>query len=316
MSCLIKAISDDINLSVAEIKFLLNPSERRAKKIKIPKSNGNFRVVYHPNVKLKSVQYWLINKFFKLLPVSDFAFAFREKRSIVDNATVHCNSNYFMKFDFENFFPSLKFPHFVRECASVIYERYPQYSQNDIRKLVKFICFDRNQKLVQGFPTSPILSNAIMNRFDIALSKQLTDWTGRSDSFHLTRYADDIVISFDDLKIRSIIDDKFPRFIQGWNVPRLRINSSKTRFFNKKCGLAHVTGVRICRDGHLTTFKKTKSEIRLLLSLYRRNRLERGDFNTLLGLLSYIKMVDSHFYTKISSKFFKEIYDLKKATAI
>jgi hypothetical protein len=77
---------------------------------KIPKARGGFRVIHSPRWDLGLVQRRIKERILDLSPsLPDCVTAFRKGVSIRDNALVHCNRAVVVKFDLQDFFPSVSF---------------------------------------------------------------------------------------------------------------------------------------------------------------------------------------------------------------
>ncbi len=89
--------------------------------------------------------------------------------------------------------------------------------------------------------------------------------------------------------------------------PDFKINPKKIKICSASGGSIIVTGLKVCDDFHITLHKKTKDNVRLLLSLLSKGNLKKDDYNKLSGYILYTKSIDPHFYTKLNRRFFKEI---------
>jgi len=298
----------DLNFTQNELTALQGNCHRLVKLIKIPKKSGGYRLVYHPSRKLKSVQLWLKSKYFEGMKVHESASAYQKGSSIIKNAKTHQHSDFFFKIDFQNFFPSILhtdiISHFRSEKNTLGLDNK---NLDELIVITKSFCFDTNSSLVMGYPTSPILANLAMYEFDNLLDANLKTI---DKNIYYSRYADDIIISYSQKVFLTEIKRTFKEVIQSKNVPLLKINREKTKLFKKSSGIAAITGIRVAADGHLTIYKQTKDEIRLLLSLMGKNTLQETDKPKLKGLISFAKSADPHFYTKISRKYFKQLLEL------
>lgn len=304
-------ISQSIDIPQSMIIDAINVSRVHVKTFTIKKRNGKPRLIYHPSKKLKTIQYWLIHNVFNMLPVHESAAAYKENTSILDNAKKHQQNKYFLKLDFVDFFPSLKY-----SDLEPILQKNKSVNANftidaELKKIIKQICFYREDKLAIGYPSSPIISNIIMYEFDSKIKTILSD--ANYGSVVYTRYADDITISTDKPNVCNEIYIKIKEFIDSSKSPKLSINSSKTKFSSSTGGSATVTGLRICHDNHITLHRKQKDHIRLLLGLFAKGTLNDDEQKSLVGHLSYCHYVEPSFYSKLSKKYFKEIAKLRES---
>lgn len=290
-------------------ELMLSPEP--PKRWKIPKRNGGYRTIYHPSSKIKLIQYWLINNVFSHLPIHDAAYAFVRNRSIKDNALRHAESRhkYYVKIDLKNFFPSISYNDF--EYAFKAYRdriNYPTEFDNELLQLIKTTCFITDESLPIGFPSSPIIANFVAREFDEKFTYKLNSIDQLNAIY--TRYADDIIVSTNMKKASKLILDAFNKTLNDINQS-FKINDEKIHICSASGGSIIVTGLKVCHDFHITLHKKSKDKIRLLLSLLAKGKLKKEDYNILSGHIAYSKNVDSHFYTKLSRKYFKELKELE-----
>lgn len=212
--------------------------------IKINKKNGKYRIIYAPSPSYKS----LLRSFIPLLLdihnrniIFDCDHAFLPNRNCVTNASQHINNRYVLTLDIENFFDSIQT------------HRLLEYIPPNI---LNFMLVDN--KVAQGFPTSPYLANISMIQIDFQIIQALKKI---DPSIIYTRYADDLTISFN-LKthhknVHNIIQDILKEF-------QLNLNSLKTKIQDKQHGRAIITGIGVSFSGvHPTraTLKKLRAAL-------------------------------------------------------
>lgn len=156
---------------------------------RIPKKNRKrgFRTVWEPTL-TKSIYKGLARKldaFFRH-PLSEYpherAYGYRPGRNIRENAQVHVGNARILSLDIADFFPSIS-----RERIEKLFREMGLNAVvSDL--LSRFVTIGGT--LALGFPTSPVLSNAIALPIDLELEK-LADQSGARYS----RYADDITFS-------------------------------------------------------------------------------------------------------------------------
>ncbi|WP_444901486.1 retron St85 family RNA-directed DNA polymerase [Microbulbifer sp. SSSA007] len=305
-----EAIADDLSIPEGLINEALSVAHAHVKKFRVRKKSGGDREIYHPSKKLKTIQYWLMYSVFNRMSVHDASMAYREGISILHNANKHRSNRFFLKMDLENFFPSISFSDFspiLKEWHDAV---RPEWVLNaEAEKLIRSVCFYKDDRLAIGYPSSPVISNIVMREFDSKVTALIAD--ERYGKVIYTRYADDLVLSTNKKGACKEIYKEIIALIKETKSPDVRVNHSKTRFGSSTGGTASVTGLKRCTSGHITIHKKQKDHIRLLLSLYRKGLLDPEEEASLLGHLSYCHYVVPDFYTKISKKYFKEIYDLR-----
>lgn len=304
-------ISREIDIPIEMIDSALSLSRSEFKKCYINKRNGGKRLIIQPSKKLKTIQYWIILNILKKLNVHNVATAYRDKKSILDNANEHKKNKYFLKVDLQDFFPSIKYIDLLTKIEKWHEEAKPEWPlDKDAKELIRLSCFFLNDSLAVGYPSSPIISNIVMYEFDVALSKLISD-KKKFGSVTYTRYADDLTLSTNKKDVSNELLKGVSELIINTTSPNIVINNSKTKIGSCTGGTASVTGLKICQDERITIHRNQKDHIRLLLSLYKKNMLKADDYNHLLGHLSYVHFVDSAFYTKLQNKYFKEISKLR-----
>jgi RNA-directed DNA polymerase len=183
----------------------------------ISKRTGGERVILAPKAELKAIQQQILNEILARVPVHSQAHGFVNGRSIVTNATPHIGQAYVLNLDLKDFFPTITY---ARVCGLFSSLGYPLYVARELaflcttddrqletrlidnKKTKLYVSHDIN-RLVQGAPTSPAISNLIARRLDARLYG-----LARSMGFTYTRYADDLTFSGPDKgKALRILDD-------------------------------------------------------------------------------------------------------------
>ena len=305
-------ISTDLVIPSDLVDEAVTVSRSQVKKFPIKKKDGTSRAIYQPAKKVKTIQYWLIANIFDKLPVHPSSAAYIKGKSILSNANRHRKNRYFLKMDFKNFFPSIKWSDLEpiittwHETATLDWEL-----TNDAKNLIRRTCFYLNDSLPIGYPSSPIISNIVMYAIDDEIKHLLSKREKYGNAIY-TRYADDLVISTDKKYVCSDIYDVISELIRKTHSPKLSLNYKKTKLGSSASGSALVTGLRISTNGHITIHRKQKDHIRLLLALYKKKKLKQNEQMSLLGHLAYVRHVAPQFYSKLQNKYFKEIIELKK----
>ena len=306
-------ISVDLDVPQNLIQQALAGAGKRVKKFHIAKRSGGFRIIYQPDKKLKTIQYWLMSNVFLDLPIHSSAVAYRTGNSILTNARRHARNRYFLKMDFKDFFPSIKWSDLKPLILAWHQFRMPSWKLTSSAKdLIRRTCFNIDNSLPIGYPSSPLISNVVMSSFDKRLENLLSETASFGD-FVYTRYADDIVVSTDRKHTSDDIRSAIVNLVEETDSPQLTLNHRKTRLGSRASGTSMVTGLRICNDGHITIHRRQKDHIRLLLSLYAKQELCESDEKSLLGHLAYVRHVAPLFYSKLQRKYFQEILQLKVA---
>ena len=127
---------------------------------------------------------------------------FVKNKSILTNALPHVGAKTLMKFDIQDFFPSITLNLVVKQF------RFFGYGIN-VSRYLGYLCVNSDFCLPQGAPTSPFLSNLICIKID----KRIEGYCKKYNYIY-TRYADDITISSKDFvsehkfnKIKNFISE-------------------------------------------------------------------------------------------------------------
>jgi retron-type reverse transcriptase len=171
-----------LGVSVDYIRSVHNASEYHYRIFSIPKRSGGSRDIEAPRAALKRCQQWILKNILEKVDAHEAAKGFLRKRSIINHAKPHLRSGALLKMDFKNFFPSIKKRRVIALFKSL------GFSGKVSLYLASICCL--NDRLPQGAPTSPYLSNLICKYFDFRMSG-----LAAKKGWVYTRYADDIAIS-------------------------------------------------------------------------------------------------------------------------
>ena len=213
-----------------ELDFILSISNHEKlfyRSFKIPKRNNKFRTIHEPLPSLKEIQTWILH--YILTPaskkfVSPVAKAFMPKLSIRDNARFHRGQKILVCLDLKDFFDTVSFPQVYHIFCLLGYKK-------NVATLLTRLCLLKN-KLPQGAPTSPMLSNFVFKFYDDLIINFCT-----SRGIRYTRYADDLTFS-GDFNPGEII-----RYVESvLSHTQFKINAAKTKVLTK-AKRQQVTGV-------------------------------------------------------------------------
>ncbi|MFH5774395.1 reverse transcriptase family protein [Paracoccus sp. NGMCC 1.201697] len=192
----------------------------------IPKRSGGTRTISVPQPSLLHCQRWVNREILQNLEVSDRAFGFVSGRSVVNNAAEHLGRSFLLNLDILNFFPSINSNLVLNAFLGLGYP--PSVSL----VLTEICCVD--EKLPQGAPTSPALSNYLCKNLDHELEAICNTL-----DLKYSRYADDMTFSGEIIESDAI--NKISFIIESFGF---KLNKAKTRVsgpHSKKI----VTGVSI-----------------------------------------------------------------------
>jgi RNA-directed DNA polymerase len=169
----------------------------------IPKRSGGERVICAPKKQLRWVQRQILEKILQPVPVHDAAHGFVCGRSTVTNAAPHLGATLLLKFDLQDFFPTVRMHRVLGLFTRLGYHagaarfRADDTSREIAPVLARLCCYTPDPRLwgeavlPQGAPTSPAITNLICRRLDA----RLTGLAQRNQGTY-TRYADDLTFSF------------------------------------------------------------------------------------------------------------------------
>lgn len=310
MDNLISRISNDLKIPVTVLKTAINQAKTRCRKFSISKKNGDKRLIVQPSVKVKPILSWLSLNLFCSLPVHSAATAFRQGKSILDNASVHKDAAYSVRLDLKDFFPSIR----SKDIWQVIIDSrhlLPEWAVSQgALQLISNVCFDQDDRLPIGYSTSPAIANSVMHSIDAMLANAVKD-----DSCYgaavITRYADDFVFSTDKRGACKEFVELLHGVVETASSPSLQINENKTRYMSRAGGSTIITGLRVNNSGSVVVHGNYRDHVRLLLKLFDSGRLTPVEVPQLVGHLAYIEHVDSALFTKLSFRHYKTIKKLR-----
>lgn len=181
----LSSLTDDLGVSAKALYALSNHIKSHYYQTKIPKKNGEFRVLFIPDNFLKTVQKKIAENILVHETVSPYATAYRFGASTIKNACPHLRQNTLLKLDIRKFFDHIIYP--VVKDKVFPEERFSEGN----RILLSLLCLYRDA-LPQGAPTSPFISNIIMRDFDNFVG----DWCTER-GIRYSRYCDDMTFSGD-----------------------------------------------------------------------------------------------------------------------
>lgn len=328
-----KFVNKSNPFTMKQINFYCNPTSipnsKRYYEFFIAKKSGGQRHISAPVDELKDIQTCLNIIFQAIYEPSQWAMGFTQKRSVVDNATVHVGQNYILNLDIKDFFPSIsqarvwgrlkvKPFNFTQELASVIAGLCCMKAVTEVSE---------GYVLPQGAPTSPLLTNAICDKLDYKLSR-----LAQHCNLNYSRYADDITFS----SMHNVYK-KNSRFIKSLfkiiQQQGFQVNEAKTRL-QKKGSRQEVTGLIVSNKVNVT--RKYTEEIRNVLYIWQKYgfttahsrfvihyKKEKGHIKTdvppfgkvIDGKLNYLKMVkgeDDSTYRKLRNQYYTLVESYNK----
>jgi hypothetical protein len=253
------------------------------------------RTIAHPTPELKLLQRWLTARVFAQLKVHENVFSYKTGVSTKDHAIRHKASNYLLRIDLKNFFPSIGIRDVVRLLTRNAESIHPRLNGDDILLAARISC--RGSALTIGAPSSPTLSNAVLFGFDDTWSKNCA-----AIGVVYTRYADDLYFSTNVPNMLERVHKGVHEFLARMESPKLRVNELKTTFTSRKRRRV-VTGLILTSDSKISVGRSRKRYIRSLVHKFVVRAVTEDDFAYLKGYISYARNADPEFVSSLERKF-------------
>ncbi len=214
----------------------------------ISKRRGGRRLIESPKLTLKTAQKRILREILNKVPPHDTAHGFTAGRSILTNARPHVKQAVLVKFDLENFYPSVTLSRVTAIFRSLGYSReasiwLARLTTSALPANMPFVKQEPSavlpylkRHLPQGAPTSPALANLSAYSLDVRLSG-----LARSFGATYTRYADDLTFSGPP-RFGTSLRDFIPLVSQIVRQERFRLNGAKRKVL-RSSGRLLVTGV-------------------------------------------------------------------------
>lgn len=290
-------ISEFIEKDIEEIISDYLTAPRKYKEFKIQKKSGGLRTICQPSKDVKVYQYAIIEKILNNFSIHDSATAYRDQRSIYHNALPHKDSVWILKLDFKDFFHSIRPEH----LKSFLLDMYEGISNIEIDIINHYLFWmdgvDRKLKLSIGAPSSPIVSNIVMYKFD----KSVCDICLKHNVIY-TRYADDLTLSANSRECLLEVENELRLLVEETQAPLLVLNEKKRVLIGKNKS-KRITGVVITHENKLSVGRYKRKKVRAMLHLYVNNKLDEKDIPILHGTLSYIKSIEDNYYIALRDKY-------------
>jgi retron-type reverse transcriptase len=189
---------------------------------KIKKRSGGHRTIESPDDVTKVLQRESADELAKVLKVSPFAHGFQPYKNIATCALPHVGKDFLGSIDISDFFPSIKKELFLERAVK---EKW-KANQKDFDIHFHNFLDGKDQRLPQGAPGSPFLSNAYLLTFDWRMA-----WLCHEKGVDYTRYADDLCFSGPNRDDIVKLIGMATRILE--NEYTLKINKKKTKIMPK-----------------------------------------------------------------------------------
>jgi RNA-directed DNA polymerase len=232
----------------------------------LKKRSGGHRLIESPKPQLKVVQTRILREILDRADAHPRAFGFITGRSAVLNAAEHLAPYVLLKFDLENFYPSVRYSRVVAIYRTMGFSRaaalwLARLTTSAVPSSMEFpggnpygLAPYLSRHLPQGAPTSPALANMSAYALDVRL-------TGLARSFGATytRYADDLTFSGSH-KFAGALVDFIPLVESIIRHERFKVNLAKRKVI-RRSGRQTVTGVVVNAHANLarTEFDRLKA---------------------------------------------------------
>jgi RNA-directed DNA polymerase len=303
----LRDIANLLQINPSRLSYILfkTPPEKRYETFEVSKRNGQKRIINAPVGALKFAQRKLSTHLQDCVEEINHStgrkdrvsHGFKRDKSIVTNAREHRNRRYVFNVDLADFFPSINFGRvlgfFVRDKNFALDPRAAMV-------IARIACHEN--KLPQGSPCSPVISNLIAHILDMHLVK-LASKAGCTYS----RYADDLTFSTNEKVFPADIAQRDASDSHVW-IPStmlreivrhcgFQINPQKTSMQYRDSRQV-VTGLVVNRKINVRTEyrRNVRAMVHCLLNKGSFATLdkEEGTLNQLHGMLGFIDEIDLH----------------------
>lgn len=181
---------------LTHVLYILKPATQYTS-FTIPKKSGGTRTILAPSAHLKSLQSSLSNLLLNCIDEINetnqkkytykhaLSHGFVRECSIMTNAVMHLNQKNVLNIDLKDFFDSFNFG---RVRGFFIKNNHFKLNPHIATVIAQIACYDN--KLPQGSPCSPVITNLITHSLDIKLAS-----LAKKYSCIYSRYADDMTFS-------------------------------------------------------------------------------------------------------------------------
>lgn len=300
MSDFLEMLKRELRIGDRDLASLISSAPSRYKVYYIPKRTGGRREIAHPAPELKAAQRIIVTNILAILPVHPCATAYKKGSSIRLNAERHAHNRPILKYDFQDFFPS------ITEQAWLLYATGNGVLDREDAIRAARLLFRRAKgsnilRLSIGAPSSPILSNIMMNDFDREVHERVSH-----HKITYTRYADDLTFSAEKTWNLREVDSIVKSVLVNIRAPRLRLNDAKTALVTTKF-CRKVTGLVITNDHRISLGRDRKRLLRASIDHYRKDKLAEAEIAHLAGMLAFAKDVEPEFFTRMELAYGKDV---------
>ena len=176
------ALLSHLGMSLNELKRIWHHRYAMYHEFNIAKHGGKTRTIQAPDKRLKMLQRKLAKLLDEIYRPRNGVHGFVKNRSVRTNADAHLRRRFVINLDIESFFPTI--------TEKRVEGLFKALGVNDrVSEIVARLCCV-SDRLPQGAPTSPVISNMICFRLDKELQS-----IAKANRCIYTRYADDLTFS-------------------------------------------------------------------------------------------------------------------------
>lgn len=263
------ALAELIGVSPRLLSSMAKSPEKQYRSFSMAKKSGGSRVINSPRAFIKTVQYWISDYILYRLKIHDNCFSYRKGLSIKDNARLHLNKKYILCLDIESFFDNIN----RNKVTNLLIDHGVD---NKLSGIISYLT-TLNDKLPQGAPSSPIISNAYLYNFDCIMNEISVEY-----NVVYSRYADDLTFSCNDRTTLETIKDITNEKLNDFN---LKIKESKTRIISEHSSQI-ITGISV-NNGQLRPNRKFRKKVRIIFHQAKTSN-DVGKVPILRGYLNYL----------------------------
>jgi len=284
-----------IGISPKLVGYMIRKPSDHYRSFEIGKRGGGKRNIDSPKVFLKTVQYWIADYLLYKLKIHQKCFSYQKNKSIIQNAKIHEQQQYVANIDIKDFFGSITTERIKNLLVDNAFE-------DDLAQTIAKLTTYQN-KLPQGAPTSTILSNAFLCKFD-----ENVDQLSKKENLIYSRYADDITISGSNKReiFKIITKCEKALIIHG-----LSLKDEKTRIASNRAQ-QKVTGI-IVNDKS----KPPREKLKIIRSIFDHAKKNPKNFenrsNELKGYIGYLNMFPSIKAKGILDKYYNIVNNSQKS---
>jgi len=284
----------------------LNNTSVLYSKVDIPKKTGGKRTLRIPNIELKDIQYrlkaFIENNFQHHIHFT--CHSYRKNKSIISNAYPHLGNEVLIKLDIKDYFQNITQTQ-IKEAlylgsrsysGNSLYQDFCQHIPKKLSDAKDYLDFPENyaaimrlvhtdKGLPQGAPTSPIISNLVLSKFDHEMFMVVKSMDGK-----YSRYSDDLTISFktdESEKIRKVIkfvESKLADYGFQLNKKKGKIHVLRKHQAQRICGITINSGKPTISRQHRRLIRAAKHNLK------QGKEIQFSD-NQLIGHDAFIQMV-------------------------